>query len=295
MKQLAVTALLLVNIAASAQSVLQDSLRNIARLAKGTVGVAYKMAGEPSYEGINTTTHLPMQSVYKFHLALYFLDQVDQKKYALDQLIPIDKLDWEPKEWSPIRDQYKTRPPSLPLQQLLAAIILNSDNVACDILFRAAGGPAVVNAYIKGLGITDISIAATEKEMHHGWTVQYTNWTTPAATLTLLEKFDGGKLLSRQNTEILLKWMSESPRIQNRLKGLLPTGTPVAHKPGTSDLSPEGIAAAANDVGIITLPNKKHLLIAIFVSDAKAAEATREYVIARIALLVYQANINGLI
>jgi beta-lactamase class A len=295
MKQLAVTALLLVNIAASAQSVLQDSLRNIARLAKGTVGVAYKMAGEPSYEGINTTTHLPMQSVYKFHLALYFLDQVDQKKYALDQLIPIDKLDWEPKEWSPIRDQYKTRPPSLPLQQLLAAIILNSDNVACDILFRAAGGPAAVNAYIKGLGITDISIAATEKEMHHGWTVQYTNWTTPAAMLTLLEKFDGGKLLSRQNTGLLLKWMSESPRIPNRLKGLLPTGTPVAHKPGTSDLSPEGIAAATNDVGIITLPNKKHLLIAIFVSDAKAAEATREYVIARIALLVYQANINGLI
>jgi len=235
------------------QSALQDSIRNIAREAKGTVGVAYKMAGDPSYEGINTSAHLPMQSVFKFHLALYFLHLIDEKR-------------------------------------LTRAIIVNSDNVACDILFRAACDTHTVQAYINSLGITDISIAATEAEMHHSWPVQYTNWTTPAAMLSLLEKFDAGKILSPNSTQLLVKWMSESPRIANRLKGLLPTGTPVAHKPGTSDVSPEGIAAATNDVGIIILPNKKHLLIAVFVSDAKAAETTREWVIARIAQLVYQAN-----
>ncbi|HEY4334332.1 MAG TPA: class A beta-lactamase, partial [Puia sp.] len=62
-------------------------------------------------------------------------------------------------------------------------------------------------------------------------------------------------------------------------------------KPGTSDTSPEGITAATNDVGIVTLPNKKHLLIAVFVSDSKATDITRDWVIARIAQLVYQANI----
>jgi beta-lactamase class A len=291
MKQYAAAALLLTTLITRAQSPLQDTIRNVAREAKGTVGVAYKMAGDDSYEGINTSDHLPMQSVFKFHLALYFLNKVDKHELTLDQPIPIGKADWEPKEWSPLRDRYKTPPANLPLKDLIAATIVNSDNLACDILFRKAGGPKTVEDYIHSLGITDISIKATEAQMHRSWPVQYTNWTTPAAMLTLLAKFDAGQLLSPQSTKLLVNWMSESPRIAGRLKGLLPTGTPVAHKPGTSDVSPEGIAAATNDVGIITLPNKKHLLIAVFVTDAKAAEATREWVIARITQLVYQASI----
>ena len=286
------TTLLFLTLGTLGQSPLQDSIRKIAREAEGTVGAAYKLAGDPYYEGINTTTHLPMQSVFKFHLALYFLDKVDDHQFTADQPIRIDPQDWQPKMWSPLHDQYKTPPPSLPLHQLLAAIIMNSDNVACDILFRAAGGPQRVQAYIKGLGINDISIAATEAEMHASWPVQYTNWTTPAAMLTLLEKFDAGKILSTQSTQLLLNWMSASPRITGRIKGLLPTGTPVAHKPGTSDTSPEGITAATNDVGIITLPNKKHLLIAVFVADAKATGTTREWVIARISQLVFQTFLN---
>jgi len=292
MKQLTVATFLLSTLITRAQSPLQDTIRQIAREAKGTVGVAYKIAGDDSYEGINSSDHLPMQSVFKFHLALYFLNKVDKHELAIDQPIHISKADWEPKEWSPLRDRYKTPPLNLPLKDLLAAIIVNSDNVACDILFRKAGGVNTVEDYIHSLGITDVSIKATEAQMHHSWPAQYTNWTTPAAMLTLLTKFDAGQLLSPESTRLLVNWMSESPRIAGRIKGLLPTGTPVAHKPGTSDISPEGIAAATNDVGIITLPNKKHLLIAVFVTDAKAAEATREWVIARIAQLVYQASVT---
>jgi len=292
MKSLPVAAFLLITFVTQAQSPLQDTIRQIAREAKGTVGVAYKMAGDASYEGINTSDHLPMQSVFKFHLALYFLNKVDKNELTIDQPIAISKADWEPKEWSPLRDRYKTPPANLPLKDLLAAIIVNSDNVACDILFRNAGGVKTIEDYIHSLGIADISIKTTEAQMHQSWPAQYTNWTTPAAMLALLGKFDAGQLLSPQSTRLLVSWMSESPRIGGRLKGLLPTGTPVAHKPGTSDVSPEGIAAATNDVGIITLPNKKHLLIAVFVTDAKATEATRDWVIARITQLVYQASVN---
>lgn len=41
--------------------------------------------------------------------------------------------------------------------------------------------------------------------------------------------------------------------------------------------------AATNDIGIIYLPNGKHLAIAVFVSDSEADEKTREAVIAKIA------------
>ena len=59
-------------------------------------------------------------------------------------------------------------------------------------------------------------------------------------------------------------------------------GTIVAHKTGTGGTQ-NGITGATNDIGIITMPNGKHLAIAVFVSDSPADEKTREAVIAKIA------------
>jgi beta-lactamase class A len=61
-----------------------------------------------------------------------------------------------------------------------------------------------------------------------------------------------------------------------------PQGTAVAHKTGTSGTQ-DGLTSATNDIGIVTLPDGRHLAVAVFVSDSKAGEATREGVIARIA------------
>jgi beta-lactamase class A len=80
--------------------------------------------------------------------------------------------------------------------------------------------------------------------------------------------------------------MIESTPGAKRLKGLLPAGAVVAHKTGTSGAQ-KGITAATNDIGIITLPNGKHLAIAVFVSDSPADEATREGVIAKVAQAVW--------
>jgi beta-lactamase class A len=80
--------------------------------------------------------------------------------------------------------------------------------------------------------------------------------------------------------------MTESTPGANRLKGLLPAGAVVAHKTGTSGAQ-KGITAATNDIGIITLPNGEHLALAVFVSDSPADEATREGVIAKVALAVW--------
>ena len=67
-----------------------------------------------------------------------------------------------------------------------------------------------------------------------------------------------------------------------RLKGELPAGTLVAHKTGTGGTR-NGITAATNDIGIITLPDGRHLAVAAFVSDSAANDDTRDAVIARLA------------
>jgi beta-lactamase class A len=80
--------------------------------------------------------------------------------------------------------------------------------------------------------------------------------------------------------------MTETPTGLKRLKGLLPEGTVVVHKTGTSS-TVNGVTAATNDVGLVTLPNGHHLAIAVFVSDAKADMATREAAIAKISRAVW--------
>jgi hypothetical protein len=41
------------------------------------------------------------------------------------------------------------------------------------------GGPKKVEAYIRGLGVRDVAIVNTEREMHQDWDAQFNNWTTP--------------------------------------------------------------------------------------------------------------------
>jgi len=77
----------------------------------------------------------------------------------------------------------------------------------------------------------------------------------------------------------------------NRLRAGLPPGTVLAHKTGTSG-ERDGMAPATNDIGLITLPDGRRLAVAVFVTDARADEATRDRVIARIGRAVYDEALH---
>lgn len=76
--------------------------------------------------------------------------------------------------------------------------------------------------------------------------------------------------------------MIESGPGAKRLKGVLPPGTIVAHKTGTSATA-GGMTRATNDAGIITLPDGRHMVLAVFVTESHAGQNEREAAIARIA------------
>lgn len=157
-----------------------------------------------------------------------------------------------------------------------------SDNTASDVLLRLAGKPQTIAQYLRDLGINDIVVANTEKELGQDPSVQYRNYATPDATVSLLRAFYEGIGLSESSQALLLKLMTETATGAKRIKGLLPEGTVVAHKTGTS-ATVNGITAATNDVGLVTLSSGRHMAIAVFVSDSLAADETREEVIAKVA------------
>ena len=227
--------------------------------------------------------HFPMQSVYKFPIAMALLDDVDRGAIRLDQQVTVTPAELVPAGlYSPIRDAHPQGGFSMTVGELLRYAVAESDGTASDVCLRLAGGPGPVMAYLKTLGVAGVMVATSENQMGHDEMVQYRNWAAPEQMVVLLAAFQRGAGLSAASHDLLLRWMTETARASQRLKGLLPEGTVVAHKPGSSGMH-DGLARATNDVGLITLPGGRHIAIAVFVSDSRADEAARELVIAKIA------------
>ncbi|WP_221408767.1 class A beta-lactamase, subclass A2 [Chryseolinea serpens] len=235
----------------------------------------------------------PMQSVFKFPLAIMVLHEIDRGALTLDQKIHLRKEDMMLNTWSPMATKYPEGNVDLALSEILRYTVSQSDNSGCDVLFRLMGGPRKVNDFLHGLGITQIAIAATETEMHASWPVQFTNWCEPAAMTALLKQFDRGKILSPSSREFLWKLMVETSTGPKRIKGLLPEGTVVAHKTGTGDFNAEGVLGAFNDVGIVVLPDGSHVAIVVYISGTKEKDAAKlDLVIAQISRAVYDQYTN---
>ena len=268
---------------------LQNQITQIASAAKGKVGVAAVVLETGENVSLNPHDHFPMQSVYKLPISMAVMKQVDAGKIKLDQKVRVTKDDFIGRnQHSPIRDK-NPNGVELTVNELLRFAISESDGTASDVLMKLVGGRIPVQMYLTDLPITDTIVLNTEKELGQDWQAQYRNSTSPAAAVSLLRALHERQGLSETSQALLLKYLTESKPGQNRLKGLLPAGTVVAHKTGTSGTQ-NGITAATNDIGIITLPNGRHLAIAVFVSDSPADEATREGVIAKIAKVVWDKN-----
>lgn len=268
-----------------------DSLKNkieqILKTKDATVGVSIRGIESKDSLNINGEIHFPMQSVFKFHIALAVLDQVDQGKLTLNQEIFISKKGLLPNTWSPIRDKYPDGNIKLTLAEIIKYTVAISDNNGCDILLKLIGGPEEVEKYIHKLGIKDISITYNEEEMHKDWNAQFSNWTTPKAATDLLVAFYTKNILSDSSFNFLLKTLIETSTGKNKIKGQLPEGTTVAHKTGSSGTNDEGITAAVNDIGVITLPNGKHFAISVFVTNSKENDETNEKIISDIARVTW--------
>jgi beta-lactamase class A len=283
--------ILLFGTPAFAQAGLQQQIRTIAVDARGKVSVACSLPDSTLNCDFNPHSHPPMQSVFKFPLAMATLHLVEEKKLSLDQQVRFLAADRIlPHVYSPLQDQYPEAEVDIPLRELLRLSVSLSDNVAADILLRIIGGPKIVDAYIRSIGANGFHIEDGERALHHDVTAQYRNWFEPAGAVQLLRRISDNSPLSPEHTRMIQDWMKDTPRGQNQIKGELPPGTIVMHKTGLSDTA-GGVTYATNDIGLITLPDGRRLAIAIFLTDSSADGPAREAVIARIAKAAYDASI----
>lgn len=272
------------------KDLLRNKIGELAGKVDGQAGIAIMDLSTKDTLLYNVHGIFPMQSVFKFPLALAVLKRVDQGKFSLEKKIKINRKDLMSDTWSPIVKKYPEGNIELTLREILEYTVTYSDNNGCDILFRLLKGPGKVHKYIQQLGVKEMAIVATEEEMHQEWDKQFDNWCKPRAMLSLLEMFYDKKLLSQSSHELLWKMMAETITGANRIKGLLPKGTEVIHRTGMGGPNDKGTLGAVNDVGIVELPNGKHFAIVVYIARVKGEVKEIERIIAEIARAAYDSE-----
>jgi beta-lactamase class A len=301
---------------------LEAQFEQLARVTTGTVGVAavHLESGRAAY--LNRLVPFPMASTVKVPLAVQLLTRVDRGEVRLDSMIAIRPGDLHPGSGT-LTDLFAQPGVVLSVRNLIELMLRISDNSATDVLLRTAGGGRAINDRLAALGVAGmradrstvrliadyvgvrnlpgedvpiaqfarLSRAVTDSGRRAALATflgDPRDTSSPDAMARLLEQVWRRQALSPASSELLLDVMYRCDTGAERLKGLLPPGTRVAHKTGS--LAPaQGIPGGrtVNDVGIIDLPGGAgHLLVAAFVKDADDAPRA-ERAIAHLARSAY--------
>lgn len=264
---------------------LQDIVEHLVSDSPADIGVA--IIG-PDHDTVMIHGNKPykMQSVAKFPQALKLLKLVDEGKYPADYHLKVTDRDIKQRTYSTLLKDHPDVPFELTIREALEYSVGQSDNVTSNMIFDLDGGPREVESFVHGLGIRDMGINVDY--WHLNDSTAYYNWSTPLAMARLLDLYDQGKILSPENHQMLWQVMANGPSGKNRLRGKLPEDVVVAHKTGTGNTDGNtGRIMALNDVGIIELPDHRHIVIAVFVSDSFAGEEATASLIADIGKAAY--------
>ena len=226
-----------------------------------------------------------MASVFKLPVAIAVLDAAEKGKLRLDREVEI--LEKDRMEVGPIYDEWKPGM-RVTVARMVDVMLVDSDNTAADVLVAQLGGPSAVEKALVAQGVSGVKVSLDEKGLGAAMKKDLEaiesgaqNGTSPDAMAGLLARLFRGELLSKASTDRILDSMRRCATSGRRFRAGLPKGTEVFDKTGTMRLS-------SNDVGIVTLPDGTHVVLAVFARGGRDA-AARESAIASIAKAAWEA------
>jgi beta-lactamase class A len=214
----------------------EQQLSSLVSGSSADVGIAALDLNTGESVSIKGDTPFPMASTVKVAIAALYLSQVDRGQKTLD-----DTIDGQP------------------VRKLMNRMLIFSDNHAADILFKDVGGPTAVHHFLSQNGIRGVHVDRTIAQLLSAkrdlWDTRDSS--TPMGMIDLLKSIYKGKIITPESRDYLLGVMAKCQTGRNRMKSMLPAGTPVEHKTGT-------LNGLADDVGFISMPDGHRIAVAIF-------------------------------
>ena len=291
---------------------LAQQLEAVAAVPTGRVGIAAIDIATGREVEVHGVDAFPMASVIKVAVAATYLAEVDAGRLSLAKTITLDE---SIRSGSDGIGKLMPHPGvTLSAANLIELMLTVSDNTATDMLIADLGG---IRAVQRWLGRNRVAGVRIDREiarlvldnlglpMLPGKTAAQTLWASdpltvearavavasfdidprdtasPLAIARFLARLDKGELLKPASRTFLLDVMARCRTGTDRIPAGVPAGTPVAHKTGT-------LAGISNDVGIVTLPDKRRIAIAVF-TRGMAEGPARAKVIADATRAVFDA------
>ena len=300
--------------APAAHAALQGKLEALAKRARpGVLGITVLDPQSGERWRVNADRAYPMMSVFKAPVAAAVFARIDRGELSMAQIVTLTRADIVGGSAIPsIGAHFHDERMSFTVRQLLTAAVRDSDNTAVDALLRLVP-PQDVSAFLRAHGITGMRVDMgeagvdrvferlapgqrppaneTDKEqeqrLQHGYRAYLAdprNRSTPDAAADLLQQLRRGTLLSPSSTHGLLALMQAQTK-PDRMRQGLPSDVQFADKCGTS-YTLDGLTAAYNDIGILTWPDGRSVIVAAFLTASTASKAERDALFADLARTV---------
>lgn len=264
---------------------LEQQLRHFISTKNADIGVAVIIDGTDTV-AVNGSRPYEMQSVYKFPIVLALADYGLTGARLLPDTVTVTRRMLLPDTYSPMRDRYAGADTvRLPLLDIIAYSLRESDNNASDILLGLLPAKDYAGRYLAREGFADIKVVTSEAEMHADTSTCALNTSTPLAMAALFDRFraDHNDPFSRKIKGLIETCATGQRRLPRPLAGLNAT---IGHKTGTGCRIEGGGITAVNDAGYVVLPDGRHYSIAVFINNSPYPIAETESIIGDISSMV---------
>ena len=220
-----------------------------------------------------------MCSTFKLSLAAAVLSRADADQEDLNRVIHYSKSDLL--DVSPVTTRNVET--GMRVVDLCEAIILYSDNTAANLLLATLDGPEGLIRWWRQIGDTVTRLDRREPALNLPDGDKDT--TTPAAMLGNLKNVLLGNTLSNASRARMMGWLGASTTGTALLRAGVPGHWAVGDKSGRW-ISTDPAKGANNDIAILTLPERKPILVCAYTMGGRGDDAARQAVLADIGRIV---------
>lgn len=269
---------------------LEAHIAQLADGSEGRIGVAAIDLSTGERISVVGDQRFPLASTSKIAIAAAYLEGVDEGRWSLTSEYPTL---W-PQRSTPLSTAVAPvrKGEYLPALELIDLMITRSSNPATDALLAAMGGVEPVNDWMRRAGISEFSLdrdiatlVRDNREFDARSYIDPRDSVTPDAMVELLAGIYQGRWLSAESREIIVDAMERCRTGKSRIPAMMPDDVTVAHKTGT-------LYRVASDVGILTAPDGRSIVVAIYVTG-QGSSRNRNSRIAGIARAIYDGYVGS--